>query len=201
MIVFYFYQIESYENGQYSYKTEDLITENKLIRYIKTNSYLISKNDSKNLIIPNNTIEEIDGILLFGEIDNLEQIQMSLIELSFPVKFLNDNNIHDNHGQFKKMLSYFPWCYRSFLKLDNEYENLIKTFLNKQFDNFINEISQKSEEKCYSNYLSILAVFYLSKKFKLNQNLDLLFILHSPNASDYFNKLKDFFCVDDNSIK
>ncbi|RMZ93541.1 hypothetical protein BpHYR1_015534 [Brachionus plicatilis] len=201
MRIFYFYQLETYENGQYLYKTEQLLEKNRFIRYINTSAFLVRKNDSRDLIIPKNIIDDIDGILLFGDLNNLVQMRKNVIELHFPIQFLNDDAILSDHVQFKKLISFFTNCYQSLVLLDIKYEDLFKKFLLTEFNKFISEVRTEAVLKSDSEYLSLLTIFYFSRRFKINLDFGEIFRLHNVNRHEYLKNVKDFFLIDDNSYK
>lgn len=199
--IFYFYQLETFENGQYLNKAEQYLTQDNFIRHIDPSYYLIKKSDSRDLKIPNHTIDEIDGILLYDHVNNLIQLRKNLVELSFPTLFLSDDSILNDSDQFKNYLSFFINSFRSLIHLDHEYNFLIKAFLQAEFSSLIESASQEVFSKSDSTYRSMLAIFYLSRKFKLNINFENIIFLHNVNRPGYFYELKNFFQADDSNFK
>ena len=152
------------------YKIENLLDKENHIRFFYPFSRLLTSKNSREITIPKYVLNEIDGLLLFGNVANTEdykRYKALLVEKLLPIQFLTNDTTPE---EFKLTINFIVNCYKSLASIDVDYKNIFDNFMCNKFEGILRSARQNENQMQDPIYLSLLAVFYLSASLQLSKN-------------------------------
>ncbi|CAF0789191.1 unnamed protein product [Brachionus calyciflorus] len=206
--IFYFYKLETYDNDEYSFKIENLLLNENRIRFFFPLSHLVTAKNYKTIELPKYTIDEIDGLLIFDKMspDLLRRSKANLVERVLPVDLITNETMLSEPDVFRRTLNFFKKSFKSLAQNDQEYACLFDNILGRFFDGIVDQAKQNRAHMTDTTFLSLLTIFYLSLRFRMDKNslrMREILSLHNNNRLSYLLQLDNFFYSenDNNSLE